>query len=84
LFSFNVIFFELEVLEQLLMKINPQKHRLKYNSNKWGKGTVADAYNLSYSGGRDPEDHGSRPAQTKSLCNPIPTNKAGHCGAHLS
>jgi hypothetical protein len=32
---------------------------------------VADAYNLSYSGGKDQEDGGLKPAQANSLQNPI-------------
>jgi hypothetical protein len=32
---------------------------------------VAHAYNPSYSGGRDQEDHGSKPAQASSSQDPI-------------
>jgi hypothetical protein len=32
---------------------------------------VADAYNLSYTGGKDQEDGGLKPAQANSLQNPI-------------
>jgi hypothetical protein len=35
---------------------------------------VAHAYNPSYSGGRDQEDHGSKPAQGNSLQDPILKN----------
>jgi hypothetical protein len=37
-------------------------------------GVVAHAYNPGYSGGRDLEDGGSRPAWTKSSADPISTN----------
>jgi hypothetical protein len=40
-------------------------------------GTVAHCCNTSYSGGRDQEDHHSRPAQTKSYRDPILINKPG-------
>jgi hypothetical protein len=32
---------------------------------------MAHAYNPSYSGGRDQEDHGSKPAQANSLRDPM-------------
>jgi hypothetical protein len=35
---------------------------------------VAHAYNPSYSGGRDQEDHGSKPAQANSAQDPILKN----------
>jgi hypothetical protein len=38
---------------------------------KASRAPVAHAYNLSYSGGRDQEDHGLRPAQENSLRDPI-------------
>jgi hypothetical protein len=42
---------------------------------------MAHAYNPSYSGGRDQEDHGSKPAWVNSSWNPISkkpiTKKAG-------
>jgi hypothetical protein len=38
---------------------------------------VAYIYNISYSGGRDQEDHGSRPAEARSLQDPISINKQG-------
>jgi hypothetical protein len=41
-------------------------------------GVVAHACNLSYSGGRDREDQGSRPAQTKSCRDPVSTKQAGY------
>jgi hypothetical protein len=44
---------------------------------------VAPACNPSYSGGRDPEDHGWRPAQTNSET-PPQSGKAGNSGARLS
>jgi hypothetical protein len=40
-----------------------------------GLGVVAHAYNPSYSGGGDLEDHGSRPAQTKTYQDPVSTTK---------
>jgi hypothetical protein len=36
-----------------------------------GQTLVAHTYNTSYSGGRDQEDHGSRPAWANSLQDPI-------------
>jgi hypothetical protein len=49
-------------------------------------GTVAHTCNSSYLGGRDREDHGSRPTQAKSLQDSISTNKkkAGRGGRCLS
>jgi hypothetical protein len=38
---------------------------------------VADAYNPSYSGGRDWEDHSSKPAQANSSRKPI-SKKSSH------
>jgi hypothetical protein len=38
-------------------------------------GVVADTCNPSYLGGRDKEDHGSKPAWVKSLQDPISTNE---------
>jgi hypothetical protein len=43
---------------------------------------MAQAYHPSYSGGRDWEDHSSRPAGAKSLQGPIST--AGYGGMYLS
>jgi hypothetical protein len=40
-------------------------------------GAVVHAYNSSYLGDRDREDHGSRPGQAKSSQYPISTNKPG-------
>jgi hypothetical protein len=37
---------------------------------------VAHAYNPSYSGGRDQENHGSKSAQANSLKNPISKEKS--------
>jgi hypothetical protein len=42
-----------------------------------GTGAVAHAYNPSYSGNGDREDHDSRAAQAKSLKDPISINKPG-------
>jgi hypothetical protein len=36
------------------------------NNNCNGQAPVAQAYNPSYSGGRDQEDHSSKPAQANS------------------
>jgi hypothetical protein len=41
------------------------KTHLQNNQSKWRP--VAHAYNATYSGGRDQEDHGSKPAQRNSL-----------------
>jgi hypothetical protein len=37
---------------------------------------VSHAYNPSYSGGRNQEDHGFRPAQVSDLQDPISNNKS--------
>jgi hypothetical protein len=37
----------------------------------WGLGIVAQACNLSYSGGRDQEEHGSRPARADRISHTI-------------
>jgi hypothetical protein len=47
-----------------------QRHREVRNLN-WMPGTVAHTCNPSYSGGRDQEDRGSKPAQFNSSRDPI-------------
>jgi hypothetical protein len=43
------------------------KDRSPLKLRKWlGLGHMTKAYNVSYSGGRDPEHHGPRPVQAKS------------------
>jgi hypothetical protein len=44
-----------------------------------GQSTVAQARNHSYSGGRDWENHGLRPAWTKSSLDPVTTNDWAWC-----
>jgi hypothetical protein len=43
------------------------KDRSPLKLRKWlGLGHMTKAYNVSYSGGREPEHHGPRPVQAKS------------------
>jgi hypothetical protein len=42
-------------------------HTLDFEKQQPGQAPVAYAYNPSYSGGRDQEDHGSKPAWRYSL-----------------
>jgi hypothetical protein len=44
-------------------KQNEEKNKYKGYKNDWHRALVAHACNPSYSGGRDQEDHGSKPAQ---------------------
>jgi hypothetical protein len=48
------------------------KYKNKRKSSCWAP--VAQAYNPSYSGGRDQEDRGSKPAWANSLQDPISKN----------
>jgi hypothetical protein len=45
---------------------------------------VTQAYNPSYFGGRDQEDHGSRPVQVKCSQDHISPEKVGHNGTYPS
>jgi hypothetical protein len=45
---------------------------------------VAHIYNLSYSGGRDKEGHGSKPAQGNSSWDPILKNSAQKHGSGVA
>jgi hypothetical protein len=45
---------------------------------------VDHAWNLSYSGDGDWEDHGSERASAKKLVRPYLNQQAGHGGSHLS
>jgi hypothetical protein len=62
----------------MLSQGNFRKHRMPAFSSvplpsKAGNllGAMAHTCNPSYSGGRDQEDHGSKPVQANSLCDPI-------------
>jgi hypothetical protein len=57
--------------------------KIKSNTNI-KPSTVAYAYNPSYMGGREQRDHGLRPAETKSLRDPILTNKKLGVVGHTS
>jgi hypothetical protein len=48
---------------------------IKYNASP---ATVAPSCNSSYSGGRDQEDHGSKPAQANSFARPYLKENPSH------
>jgi hypothetical protein len=47
-----------------------EKGNITNKSQDKGQGVMAQAYNSSYLGGGDQEDHGLRPAQAKSYRDP--------------
>jgi hypothetical protein len=54
-------------LKQTLRTHRKQFYQAEKKIMIWGQALVAHFCNPSYSGGRDQEDHGSKPTQTNSL-----------------
>jgi hypothetical protein len=58
----------------LFIRQGEQAQGILIKNSQVSQAPVAHTYNPNYSGGRDPEYHGSKPAQENSLQDPISKN----------
>jgi hypothetical protein len=59
-------------------KVARRKSATIFQKSFGGPGAMAHACNPNHSGGRDQEDHGSKPTQANSLQDPISKKKNHH------